>query len=326
MHRTALLKFLIAGSTLPLLAQQMPSASQATVDSQGPTLVYNLPSQPVGVDDLLSISVYEAPEFSRTVRVSSEGQIRLPMLKEKISVLGKLPNEIETAVAAELSSEGLLVDPVVTVSVADYKSRPITVVGAVKSPTTFQALPGTTLIDALTRAQGLTDDAGTEIILTKTIAGASAQSTIMSQRIPIKEVLGGEKSAKDISLTGGETIRVPESPKVFVMGNVLKPGSISLHDTSGETTVLKAVALSQGLTPYASKTAYIFRRDGSTNQSGIPVELAKILDRKTPDVLLQPADILYIPDNKGKRMTLGSLEKVLGVGQAATPALIYTTH
>ena len=324
MHRTVLLQLIMAGSAVSLLAQQMPSAPPANADQQGPTIVYNLPSQPVGVDDLLAVSIYEAPEFSRTVRVNSDGQIKLPMLKEKIQVQGKLPNEIESAIASELSSEGLLVDPVVTISVAEYKSRPITVVGAVKSPLTFQSLPGTTLIDAITKAQGLTDDAGAEVILSKTIAGANGQSTSMSQRIPIRGLLTGEDSSKNIALTGGETVRVPESPKVFVVGDVLKPGSVSFHDTSGETTVLKAVALSQGLTPYASKTAYIFRRDSTTNQQGIPVELAKILDRKTPDVMLQPSDILYIPDNKGRRMTLGSLEKILGVGQAATPALIYT--
>ena len=324
MYRTVLLKLFIAGSALSLSAQQISAPSQANIDQQGPTIVYNLPSQPIGVDDLLAVSIYDAPEFSRTVRVSSDGQIKLPMLKEKILVQGKLPNEIESTIAAELSSEGLLVDPVVTISVAEYKSRPITVVGAVKSPITFQSLPGTTLIDAITRAQGLTDDAGADVILTKTISDAKGQSTSMSQRIPIRGLLTGEDSSKDIALTGGETIRVPESPKVFVVGDVLKPGSISLHDTSGETTVLKAVALSQGLTPYASKTAYIFRRDSATNQEGIPVELTRILDRKTPDVLLQPSDILYIPDNKTRRMTMGSLEKILGLGQSATPALIYT--
>jgi hypothetical protein len=56
------------------------------------------------------------------------------------------------------------------------------------------------------------------------------------------------------------------------------------------------------------------------------VELAKIMNRKLPDVLLQPNDILYIPDSKTKRMTLGTLEKAFSFGSAATTAVIYTTR
>ena len=44
----------------------------------------NLPAQKIGADDLVAISVYDSPELTRTVRVSGEGQIRLPMLKRAI--------------------------------------------------------------------------------------------------------------------------------------------------------------------------------------------------------------------------------------------------
>jgi hypothetical protein len=72
--------------------------------------------------------------------------------------------------------------------------------------------------------------------------------------------------------------------------------------------------------------AYIYRREvpGGSAQ-GIPVELAKILDRKSPDINLEPNDILYIPDAKGKRVTLGTIEKVLGVSATMSAAAIYAT-
>src|SRR5258708_5074381 len=56
----------------------------------------NLPAQPIGPNDLLSISVYGAPEFSRTVRVGEEGLIRLPMLRAKIAVLDLPPAKLAT--------------------------------------------------------------------------------------------------------------------------------------------------------------------------------------------------------------------------------------
>ena len=67
---------------------------------------------------------------------------------------------------------------------------------------------------------------------------------------------------------------------------------------------MKAVALCEGLTQYSSKVAYIQRADDKTSaKAEVAVELKKIMDRKAPDVELQPKDILYIPDNSGRRLT-----------------------
>jgi polysaccharide export outer membrane protein len=318
------LLFLFTLASTVLFAQAPPPSLNA--DQQAPTMVYNLPSQPVGPDDLLAISVYDSPELTRTVRIGSDGQIRLPMLTEKIAVAGKLPNQIETAIAVELQKEGILVDPIVSVAVAEYKSRPVSVIGAVRNPTTFQALPGTTLLDAITKAQGLTDDAGAGIIVTRHVSDADGKTTDVTQRIPAKALLENTDPLYNIPLYGGENIRVPEAGKIFIVGDVKKPGAISVHDAVGQTTVLTAIAMSEGLDQYAQKTAYIFRREGSPNQQGIPVELSKIMNRKLPDMPLQPNDILYIPDNKTKRMTLGTLEKAFSFGTAATTAVIYSTR
>ena len=325
MHRlTSLVLSLTVTATLAT-AQQPAPPPQINADQQSPTTVYNLPSQPVGVDDLLAVTVYDSPELSRTVRVGADGTIRLPMLKQKISVIGQLPAQIEASIATAFSNEAILVDPVVTVSVAEYKSRPISVVGAVKSPITFQALPGTTLLDAITKAQGLTDDAGADILVTRQATATDGKTTEITQRIPAKGLLEKTDPQFNIALNGGESVRVPEGAKVFVVGDVVKPGPVTFHDTLGETTVLKAIALSQGLAPYAGKTAYIFRREGSPDSGGIPVELARIMDRKSPDVPLQGDDILYIPENKTKKMTLGALEKTLLVGTGLGGAAIYAT-
>jgi polysaccharide export outer membrane protein len=92
-----------------------------------------------------------------------------------------------------------------------------------------------------------------------------------------------------------------------------------------ETTVLKMLAMSEGLIPFASKLAYIYRREGATGpKSEIPIELRKIMQRKSPDVQLMANDILYVPDNTGRRTTITALEKFLAFGSAAgANALIY---
>jgi polysaccharide biosynthesis/export protein len=78
----------------------------------------NLPAQAIGPMDLLAISVYGAPELTRSVRVSDEGQIRLPMVRRKIDVGGSMPVEVEERIAAALIEEDILVEPAVSVGVS----------------------------------------------------------------------------------------------------------------------------------------------------------------------------------------------------------------
>src|SRR6266567_5095383 len=109
----------------------------------------NLPLQRVGPEDLLGLQVYDAPEFTRTVRIAADGTIRMPMMKAPIRVQGLFPTEIELLVAEALEREKLFVDPFVTVNVVEYHSRPISVIGAVRAPVIFQAIGNVTLLDAL---------------------------------------------------------------------------------------------------------------------------------------------------------------------------------
>ena len=76
-----------------------------------------------------------------------------------------------------------------------------------------------------------------------------------------KALIEASDAASNIMLTGGEEIRVPEAGRLFVVGNVKKPGSFSVRDDS-EATVLKALAVSEGLLPFASTQAFIYRREG----------------------------------------------------------------
>src|SRR5207248_6268032 len=120
--------------SLAAVAQQIPQTSQtgASVTDLNPIL--NLPQQRVGVEDLLGLQVYGAPELTRTVRVAADGTIRLPMLKSVIRVQDLLPNEIEILIGEALKREKLFVDPFVSVSIVEYHSRPISVTGSVKTP------------------------------------------------------------------------------------------------------------------------------------------------------------------------------------------------
>ncbi|MGH9720013.1 MAG: polysaccharide biosynthesis/export family protein [Bryobacteraceae bacterium] len=285
--------------------------------------------QRIGPNDLISVAVYDAPEFTRAVRVGADGFIRFPMLKAAVTASGRLPNELETTIAAALKAEELILNPFVTVTIVEYHSRPISVAGAVRKPLTFQAAGPVTLLDALTRAEGLTQDAGSEILVSRPAARTSAAESNdpvpnYVQRIPVKGLIDTADPELNLVLTGGEEIRVPDVGRVFVVGNVRKPGAFSLRD-GPETSVMKLLALTEGLTQFAGRQAYIYRREGAGgSKNEIPIELRKIMERKSPDVTLQANDILYIPDNTGRRAALSAIERVLLFGSTAgATALVY---
>lgn len=283
----------------------------------------NLPAQPVGVSDLLSITVYGAPELSRMIRVNTEGAVRLPMLKQAVAVKGSMPVEIERRVAEALVSEEILVEPVVTVTIAEYASRPINVAGAVKRPLTFQATGRTRLLDALTRAEGLSAEAGNEILVTRPEKDSGDPIT---QRITVRDLVENADPAANVALEGGEEIRVPEVGRVFIVGNVSRPGVVLLHDAGG-MTVLKAIAMSEGLTRFATKQAYIYRPVEGGPKEEVLVELRKIMDRKSPDVGLQAGDIFYVPDDRKSRLTATVIDKVVSFGAGtASGALVLSTN
>lgn len=273
----------------------------------------NLPAQKLGVDDLVAVSVYDAPELTRTVRVEADGGIRLPLLDGSIAAAGDFPRDLEQRIAEALKAQQILVDPIVKVTVVEYHSRPIAVMGAVKKPLTFQAVGTVTLLDALARAEGFTEQAGTEILLTR------ADGQI--EHIEMKQLIGVADPSVNFFLHGGEEIRVPEARKIVVVGNVRKPGAFPVRDNS-DSSVLKLVALAEGLMPFTAKEAYVYRKDESGSRKEIPIELAKILDRKAPDIPLQPDDLLYIPDNKGKRLTASVVDRLAGFGSSVGSGLI----
>lgn len=278
----------------------------------------NLPAQPLGASDLLALSVYNSPELSRLIRISAQGEIQVPMVKEPINVSGLLPADVEKKVAAAFSSNGLLVNPAVTITIVEYSSRPVSVMGAVRRPLTFQASGPLKLLDALSRAEGLTGSAGPDILVSLPDAARGK----LIKRISIHGLIDMADPELNLTLSGGEEVRVPEAAKVFVVGNVRKPGTFPVQDGNG-LTIMKALALSEGLMPFAAKQAFIYRREPvGTGKSEITIELKRILDRKSPDITLEANDILYIPDNAKKRLSISTIERLVGFGTTTASGLL----
>lgn len=278
--------------------------------------------QRVGPDDLLSVSVADLPELNRNFRVSADGTLSLPMLPQPIPVAGKFTPEIEREIGSALVKEQILVKPVVAVSIAEYRSAPVTVLGAVHHPVSFQAFGDLRLLDAITKAEGLSDNAGPEILVTRSHDLNGAPTDGLVQRISVHDLIDEGNPDLNIRLYGGEEIRVPEGGRIYVLGNVRKPGVFPIGD-NGDATVMKVVAECEGLAPFASKHSFIYRKQpGQAERAEISVDVQAIMKRKSPDVKLQPNDIFYVPDDKHRRLTAETLDKLVGFGMGTASGFI----
>jgi polysaccharide export outer membrane protein len=305
------------------LCQGLLEAQVDYLSKSGVAEIANLPSQPLGPGDLINVVVYGIPNMSRPIRVGKDGNISLPMLDVPIKAEGLIPDKLESTIADAFKAADILVDPVITVTVIEYQSFPVTVSGAVKKPLTFQAVGPVRLLDAIARADGLSPDAGSEILITSAASnGSSGSSTDAEQRINVRELLSGSSPSLNVLLHGGDQIRIPEAGKVFVVGNVHKPGAYRVENPA-DTSLLKMLALSEGLTAYATKTAYVYRREGSgSNKTEIAVPLQKIMERKESDFPLRADDILYVPDDKHKRLTANVLDRIVSFGAGTASGVL----
>ncbi|MDQ2946760.1 MAG: SLBB domain-containing protein, partial [Acidobacteriota bacterium] len=206
----------------------------------------------------------------------------------------------------ELTRQQILIQPVVSVQVVEYRSHLVTVAGAVKRPGQVQVAGHMTLLDVLSAAEGVSPEAGPVVILT--MANAHTR-----QIIPLKALLESATVNNNPVLAGGEEVRVPEAAKVYVMGNVKRPGAFPLHD-SQNTTVLKMMAECEGTLPFSKAIAYIYRQDENGQRTEIPVQLSALLERKSPDVPMYGSDVLYVLDNKGKRLGIEVLDRIAQFG------------
>ena len=130
-----------------------------------------LADTPLGAGDLIHIEVFDVPELSRDVRISVSGEIGFPLIHERVRAAGLTPFQLEQKIQDLLSANGLVSHPQVSVFVKEQISQPVTIIGAVGHPMTYQVVRPTTLLELIANAGGISDNAGTEILVTRSTLG-----------------------------------------------------------------------------------------------------------------------------------------------------------
>jgi len=334
---------LVLGSTLCMAQEEGVPDPQAGVlkqwnetimDAGGQAASAPLPVQEdyrIGTEDLLEVSVFEVPELSRTVRVSGSGEVSLPLLGA-IRVAGMTTRELEQDLTRRLKGTYLL-DPQVSVFMKEFKSDPVSVVGAVKLPGLYQIQGRKTLIELLAMAQGFSEgpmrQPGRTIIVTRgpktqwQVANDSAtgegsavgaQTGGESIEIPIKQLIQTGEAQWNVPIYPGDVVKVVPAGTFYVAGDVSHPGGFPLRDFE-YVSVIQALAMAGGpLKTSDLRHSVIIRRDAEGNRVEQEIDLRKARKGEDAEIALGENDILFVPGSVTKAAALRALEATIQIG------------
>ena len=215
----------------------------------------------VGHEDVINIRVWEHSELSFESEVLEDGTINYPFFK-KIYVAGMTPTEIADKIT-ELLSTGYLENSQVFVSVKEYKSKKIFVIGEAEKNGKYFLKKPTTLFEFISQLGGLKKTAGNRIII-KRLEKEGNDEKILEIEIP---VLDGEIQ-KNILLRENDVIDIPEA-KFFISGEVGKPGYFPLQE---DYNIYQAIIVAGDFTRAARENAVKLSRDGGREVLVVNVE------------------------------------------------------
>ena len=158
-------------------------------------------------EDVLRITVYEQPDLNTTARISSTGEIALPLLG-KVKVAGFTISGIRDKIE-KLLADDYLIDPQVQVFIEEYHMKQVSVLGAVNKPGKYDMYTErqTTILEAIAMAEGFSDVAN--VNGTRIIRNENGVERIIPVRIT--DITKKGRKEKDIFLKAGDIIFVPES-------------------------------------------------------------------------------------------------------------------
>jgi polysaccharide export outer membrane protein len=246
--------------------------------------------------------------------------IEIPGIAAPIRAEGQTPAELAHLVREAFVDAKQLRDPRIGVFVEEYHGRTITVLGAVGKPDVYSLKRRTKLLDALSIAGGTLPGAGATVTIVRGRASAEASGSPVGsvQIIDMSRLLQGEDPTANVEVRNEDVISVSGARVVYVVGAVAKPGGFTMSNPSEGISVVQAVALAEGMRPIAaSHRALVIRQSTSEHaRQDIPVDVAEMITGKSPDMLLAPNDILYIPESGAKKTlkTLGDMAVVAITG------------
>lgn len=236
-------------------------------------------------NDTIRLAVYQEPDLSTQVRILKTGQASFPLIGS-VKISGLTVVEAARKIR-DLYARDYLVDPKLTLTVDEYATEFISVIGAVKNPGQIP-MPVSGQLDlasAMASVGGLAENADLNGI--QLVRAAGGTSTFSMAAI--------QGAAGRVQLDAGDRIIVNQSAfigkKITVLGQVGRPGPLGFP-LSGRLDLVGAIAAAGGLTELANPKKVTINRKGEVTV----VNFKEISQRGDRPFLLEPDDVITVAE------------------------------
>ncbi len=152
---------------------------------------------------------------------------------------------------------------------------------------------GPTAVTTVLRSGGTTPAADlTKVRILRLVSGQP-----LVEEVNVQAILDGVGLPSDLTLNPGDIVMVPAFANVvYVTGNVMNPNTLKLLPDD-ELTAYSAILRCGGFSRFANrKKVYVLRDRGNGAKQKIPVSIKELQDGKGSDVVLEPKDIVVVPE------------------------------
>jgi polysaccharide export outer membrane protein len=262
-----------AGAQTPLASQPSPATNYV-----------------VGAQDMLTITSYDQADLSGKFTVEADGTFTYPMIG-RVKAGGMTLRQVEAQLKKQLKDEGFFNNPQITVSMDQYRSQKVFVVGEVRTPGPYPLSGEMNLVEALARAGSTLPTASGEVVIVHPTSASVTGPVLPSQenadnivRIDLRDLQNGSLS-QNAALRDGDTIFVPRAESVYVFGQVKNPGAYAMQQKN--TSVLQALSLAGGVTDRGSTGRIRIARIVNGEKQEFKVKLTDIV---------QPGDTIIVAE------------------------------
>ncbi len=315
-HQTAhiVISFCLALSSTALAQQPAPAAERANPDQSSANYI-------LGPEDQITIQAPEVEDINKPYRIDMRGNINPPLVG-RLRAAGLTVEALEKEIVARLKQ--FYKDPHVSITVSEFHSQPVSVLGAVTTPGVYQVQGRKTLFEVLSQAGGLRQDAGNRIKIARRkqwgpipLPNQTTDSTgdFTTAELAVKSVMDAKNPAENILIEPNDVISVPKADLIYVVGSVRKSGGFVLGENES-ISVLQAISLAEGMDRTAApKNAKVLRPNRTSGtRTEILVDLSKVMAGKGEDIALQANDILFVPNSAPRSAALRTFEAAVQIG------------
>ncbi len=258
---------------------------------------------------LLRFGVFDAPEMDATLRVTSDGNVAVP-LAGPVQIGGLSITEARAKIREALIGGEFFKDPQVTIDIVQLAPGYITLLGEVQTPGRFQILSPISLQEALVLAGGETVEAGAEIDIQRSAVDSG-----------VEHILNDKESSRNdlrkIMVSPGDAVTVQRAGVVYILGSVHRPGGYLMLN-KGSLNLLEALSLAGGTSLEASTDSIRILHRHDQNVVEEKISLSHLTSGNSPAPSLGDKDIVYVPSSKAKSIFVNG---AVIIGAAASAVL-----